>query len=65
IQYSYENPEKEEGAGETLKLLALQSDQLLRSNRSQLAPYLEWVSQKNLGAGAAEQIKELQDRAGF
>ncbi|MCB0555652.1 MAG: CHAT domain-containing protein, partial [Phaeodactylibacter sp.] len=44
IQYSYENPEKEEGAGETLKLLALQSDQLLRSNRSQLAPYLEWVS---------------------
>lgn len=63
IQYSSENPEKEEGIFEALGLLAAQSDQMLQTNRSLLGPYLERVAQMELGAG--EQIQELRDRMGY
>ncbi|MCB0547001.1 MAG: CHAT domain-containing protein [Phaeodactylibacter sp.] len=62
IQYSTENPEKEEGILEALALLAVQSDQLLKSNRSLLYTYLDWVSGKELGIDAEGQIQQLMDR---
>jgi len=64
IQYSSENPDREDGILEALPLLAVQSDQLLRSNRSLLGPYLEWVAQKGPGAGEMELIRELRARMG-
>ena len=63
IQYSSENPNKEEGLFETLDLLAVQSDQLLQNNRELLEPFLSRIAQMELGI--EEQLKELQERMGY
>ncbi|MCB9264754.1 MAG: CHAT domain-containing protein [Lewinellaceae bacterium] len=64
VQYCYDNPDNYAGITETIDMLALQSDQRLISNTSQLEAYFKWVAQMELGADIEEKIQELKARMG-
>ena len=62
VHYNYENPDFNEGIWNTLYLLEIQPDELLREHRAVLLPYLAWVSEKGYGPSTMERVKALGDR---
>jgi hypothetical protein len=64
IQYSRENPVRDEGLWQALYLLADQPDERLLPHREAVLDFLDWMAQKGYGEMTMRRIEGLQERLG-
>jgi hypothetical protein len=62
IQYSRDNPDRNEGLWNALYLLERQPDEQLLGHRDAVLDFLDWMAQKGYGPATMERIGALRER---